>query len=62
MAGAYSKYSEEFKEMVLKQVASGRKAADVARQYNITAPNIRYWIKKAKEKEKNLDSITKNMH
>lgn len=48
---AYEKYDDDFKKKVIEQVNKGYRVADVARRYNISAPNVRYWIQKEKEKQ-----------
>jgi transposase InsO family protein len=52
-AGATSRttgrYSKEFKEEVLAQVAAGRTKTDVAKQYGIHETNLYRWLRQAKE-------------
>lgn len=60
MSEAYQKYDDDFKKKVVAQVESGRRATDVARQFNISAPNIRYWRQKF-EKEKKKEQKNKEV-
>ena len=46
MSKPYEHYSEEFKKKVVALVESGKRRADVAKAYGISAPNIRVWQQK----------------
>lgn len=43
MSKTYNKYSTDFKKMIVQLVESGRRKAEVAREYGISEPNIRSW-------------------
>lgn len=43
MSTKYQKYSTDFKKMIVQLVESGRRKAEVAREYGISEPNIRSW-------------------
>lgn len=53
MSNAYKKYDDEFKKIIINQVESGKRYIDIAKRYNISPPNIRYWYKKYLEEKEN---------
>ena len=46
MARQYKTYDEEFKKTIVNLYESGKKMADLSREYGISHTNIGNWIKK----------------
>ena len=46
MARQYKTYDEEFKKTVVNLYESGKRKADLTREYGISYTNIDNWIKK----------------
>ena len=39
-------YTEEFKKQIVELVGAGKNVADISREYRVTKPTIRLWLKR----------------
>ena len=58
MKAGYQKYDDGLKEIIIKKVKEGHKPSVLAEFYNVSAPLIRYWVKKAETMNEDLKKIS----
>lgn len=60
MSKQYKQYDEDFKKTIVELYESGKKIADLSREYGIGHTNIRNWINKYQTITTSTGEITNN--